>query len=64
MLWELMVMGGPLFGGDTTYNAVCALIVFLVGMGILFKTESKIGWLFIIAALGWAFLTFKDLIFM
>ena len=62
MPWKLMVMGGPMFGGDTLYNAIAALVVFLVGMGILMKTESKAGWIFVIAAIGWAYLTFKEFI--
>lgn len=63
MIGDLMVMAVGLIG-DRLYDTVCAGIVFLVGMGILFKTESKTGWLFVLAGLAWAFLTWKDMIFM
>jgi hypothetical protein len=62
MPWKLLMMEAPMFGGDMLYNAIAALVVFLVGVGILMKTESKTGWIFIIAAIGWAYLTFKELI--
>ncbi|MBM3335454.1 hypothetical protein FJY63_12405 [Candidatus Sumerlaeota bacterium] len=58
--WNLLVMGGPLFGGDTRYNGVCVAVVFLVGVGILMKTRSRFGWVFIAASLVWAYDTFKD----
>jgi hypothetical protein len=63
MPWYLLMMEAPLFNGDKTYNAVAALVVFLVGMGIYFKSGNRLGWLFIVAALVWTYLTFQDLLF-
>ena len=64
MPWELLVMEGPLFGGDMLYNTICVLILVIVGAGLLAKTESRIAWLFILAAIVWAYMTYQELIFM
>jgi len=64
MAWHEWILEAPLFGGDKTYNAVVALIVFLAGAGLYFKTGNRLGWLFIAVALIWAFLTYQDLLFM
>jgi hypothetical protein len=58
-----MALPGPVFH-ERLYDAVGALIVFIVGIGILTKAGNRLGWLFVAAALGWAYLTFRDLIFM
>jgi len=61
MWYEWIMQGGPVFG-DQLYDPVGALIVFLVGAAILFKTGNRIGWVFVGAALIWAFLTFRHLL--
>ncbi len=60
--WQLLVMEAPLFGGDVMYNALVAFFLLLVGAGIYFKTGNRFGWLFIAAAIFWAYLTFQELI--
>jgi len=62
MAWYQWLLEAPLFGGDKLYNAICALVLLLVGAGIWFKTGNKFGWLFIAAAFIWAYLTFQDLL--
>jgi hypothetical protein len=64
MNWELLIMQAPLFGGDKLYNALLALMVFIAGVALLLKVGSKWGLLLIAAAAFWAFLTFKDLLYM
>ncbi|MCX8036324.1 MAG: hypothetical protein N3D11_04550 [Candidatus Sumerlaeia bacterium] len=60
--WFLMAMEAPLFGGDMLYNAIVALVLFLVGAGIYFKTGNRFGWLFIAVAAYWTYITFQELI--
>jgi hypothetical protein len=64
MPWDLLLMKGPLFDGDVLYNTICILILVVVGGGMLAKTESRIGWLFFVAAAVWAYLTYQDFISM
>ena len=64
MNWELLAMEGPLFHGDILYNSICALVIFLVGSAIWFKSGNRVGWLFVAAAVIWTYLTFKELLFM
>jgi len=61
MAWYEWIMAGPVFH-DRLYDTVGALVVFLVGAFIWFQTGKKVGWLFVAAALIWAFLTYRDLI--
>ena len=62
--WDLMALQAPLFGGDRLYNSLLALGLFVAGAAILFKAGKMVGWLFIVAGLAWAYLTYKDLLFM
>jgi len=62
MWWELTIMAGPL--GDKVYDSIAALVIFLVGAGIWFRTGNRFGWLFMVAAAIWIYLTFQDLLFM
>jgi len=64
MDWLLMAMRvGPIFG-ERLYDAVGALIVFIVGMALVTKAGKWIGWLFVLAAAAWAYINFQDLLFM
>jgi hypothetical protein len=63
MTWHQLIMVGPIFD-DRLYDSIGALVVFLVGAGIWFKTGNRLGWLFVIAAFIWAYLTYKDLLSM
>ncbi len=64
MTWQLLAMEAPLFGGDVLYNSLVALFLLLVGAGIWFRTGNRFGWVFMIGAVVWGYLTFKELLFM
>lgn len=61
--YRMLLMQGPIFG-ERVYDAIGALVVFIVGMALLLKARNKFGWVLAALAAVWAYFTFKDLIFM